>query len=108
MTTGQTTQDEEIPQFQRTPGRDIFGPLDDHLPEVRINADVKVDALRRANELGLDLTAFLRENLYASLYGPAHVASLYESRAARALGNARQGDTVELKVVDTMPRRAAA
>lgn len=102
-----TQDDIGLPAFARTPGRDIFGCLDDHLPEVRISAEVKLDAVRKANSMGLDLTAFLRENLYASLYGPAHVASLYEDRAKRALGNARQCDTVPLRVVE-MPQRDAA
>lgn len=98
--------DLDIPAFARTPGRDIFGKLDDNLPEVRIPHEVKRDAEQAASALGLDLTAYLRENLYASLYGPAHVASLYEDRARRALGNARQNTTVELRVVD--PMRGAA
>ena len=97
-TVGELIED-ETPQFMRTPGRDIFGKLDDNLPEVRIPHDVKRDAEQAAAALGLDLTAYLRENLYASLYGPAHVASLYEDRARRALGNARQKETVELRVV---------
>lgn len=104
----QGQQDDEIPAYARTPGRDIFGPLDDSLPEVRINADVKVDAMRAANAAGLDLTAYLRENLYASLYSPEHLGSLYEERAKRVLGNARQRTTVELSVVDSMPRKDAA
>ena len=74
----------------RTPGRDIFGPLDDNLPEVRVPAHVKVDAMQAAARLGLDLTTFLRENLYASLSGPEHVASLYQERSRRVLGNAGQ------------------
>lgn len=76
--------------FSRTAGRDIFGPLDDHLPEVRIPAEVKLDATRKAHALGLDLTAFLRLNLYASLYGVEHVTSLHREQLERALGNALQ------------------
>ena len=101
-----TDSDFNAPAHARTPGRDIFGPLDDSLPEIRINAEVKLDAMRAANALGLDLTAYLRENLYASLYSPEHLGSLYEARARRVLGNARQGGTVELKVVGD-PREAA-
>jgi len=82
----------------RTPGRDIFGPLDDHLPEVRIPAEVKLDATRAAHELGLDLTAYLRQNLYASLYGPEHVAMLHRRQLERVLGNARRADQVGLQV----------
>lgn len=74
----------------RTPGRDVFGPLDDHLPEVRIPADVKVDAMRAAAQQGLDLSAWLRELVYGSLYGPEHVAMLYQRRIQRVLGNAGQ------------------
>ena len=72
----------------RTPGRDIFGVLDDHLPEVRINADVKLDAMRVAARNGQDLTGWMRELLYAALYGPHGVAMFHQARAERALGNA--------------------
>lgn len=72
----------------RTAGRDIFGPLDDHLPEIRIPADVKVDAMRAAAALGLDLTAWMRELVYVSIYGPEHLARMHEERARRVLGNA--------------------
>lgn len=90
----------DAPTFSRTPGRDIFGPLDDHLPEVRIPADVKHEAMRAAAALGLDVTSWMRELVYASLYSPEHLASLYEARARRVLGNARQNATVELRVVN--------
>jgi len=92
LTTPEGTQDEDLAgvQFARTPGRDVFGPLDDHLPEIRIPAHVKVDAMRAANAAGLDVTAWMRELVYGSLYGPAHVAMLYEQRSRRVLGNAGQ------------------
>ena len=90
QTTGSADSDytgpDTSPLFARTPGRDIFGPLDDSLPEVRIPGEVKLDAMRKAASLGLDLTAYLRENLYASLYGPEHIASLYAERSRRVLG----------------------
>jgi hypothetical protein len=88
----------DAPMQARTAGRDIFGPLDDHLPEVRIPAEVKLEATRAAATAGLDLTTWLRELVYASVYGPEHLASLYEKRARRVLGNARR-DQVGLKVV---------
>lgn len=88
----------EQPMQARTPGRDIFGPLDDSLPEVRIPGDVKLDATRAAHALGLDLTAYLRQNLYASLYGPEHVARMHQRQLERVLGNARRTATVELPV----------
>lgn len=78
----------DSPMQARTPGRDIFGALDETLPEIRIPAEVKLDATRAAAALGLDLTAWLRENVYASLYGPEHLGSLYEARARRVRGNA--------------------
>lgn len=90
---------QDRPAFARTPGRDIFGKLDDKLPEVRIPAHVKVDAERAASELGLDLTAWHRELIYEALYGAEHLGSLYEDRARRVRGNARQRDTVGLPVV---------
>lgn len=78
----------DSPMQARTPGRDIFGKLDSSIPEVRVPHQVLLDAQARASELGLDLSAFLRENLYASLYSPEHLASLYRQRAERVLGNA--------------------
>lgn len=83
----------DSPMQARTPGRDIFGKLDSSIPEVRVPHQVLLDAQARAAELGLDLSAFLRENLYATLYSPSHVASLYEERSRRVLGNARRDDT---------------
>lgn len=80
----------EAAALARTAGRDIFGDLDDHVPEVRVPHHVKVDATKRAHELGLDITAFLRLNLYATLYGPDHVASLHKAQLERVLGNAGQ------------------
>lgn len=66
--------------FARTPGRDIFGKLDDRLPEVRIPFEVRQDAERAAHESGCgDLTTWMRELIYASLYA---------ERARRVLGNA--------------------
>lgn len=97
----------DTPAFARTPGRDIFGKLDDKLPEIRINGQVRLDAERRAHEDGLDLTAWLRELVCCELYGSAHMGSLYEERAARVHRNARQEATVELRVVD-MPQKDAA
>lgn len=74
----------------RTPGRDIFGPLDDHLPEIRIPADVRTDALRAAAKEGMDLTAWVRELVYGSLYGGEHIAMLHANRIRRVLGKAGQ------------------
>lgn len=74
----------------RTPGRDIFGPMDDSLPEVRIHSEVRMDALRAAAKEGLDLSAWIRELVYGSLYGPEHVATLHANRIRRVLGNAGQ------------------
>lgn len=76
--------------FSRKPGRDIFGPLDDKLPEIRVPAEVRLLATRAAHEQGIDLTAWMRELVYGTLFGAKHVASLYEDRIDRVLGNARQ------------------
>jgi hypothetical protein len=86
----------DAPMQARTPGRDIFGKLDDNLPEVRIPFEVKQEAERaaRAADCG-DLTTWLRELVYASLYGPEHIASLYAQRAKRVLGNARRSGNEE-------------
>jgi hypothetical protein len=93
----------DIPMLSRTPGRDIFGKLDDKLPEVRIPAHVRIDAERAASELGLDLTAWLRELVYESLYTAEHLGSLYEERAKRVRGNARHGDLQALPVREMGP-----
>lgn len=86
---------DDTPMYSRTPGRDIFGKLDDHLPEIRIPFEVKQDAERVAREDGCgDVTTWMRELVYARLYGPEHLGSLYESRARRVLGNAGQGKPV--------------
>lgn len=85
----------DSPMQARTPGRDIFGKLDDHLPEIRIPFEVKQDVERVAREDGCgDLTTWMRELVYARLYGPEHLGSLYELRARRVLGNAGQGKPV--------------
>jgi hypothetical protein len=91
----------ERPQFARTPGRDIFGNLDDHLPEVRINSDVRADAAKAAAKQGLDLSARIRELVYGSLYGPGHVATLHANRIRRVLGNAGHpvDEFIELRVL---------
>lgn len=83
------------PRHSRTPGRDIFGKLDDHLPEIRIPFEVKQDAERAAREDGCgDLTTWMRELVYGRLYGPDHVGSLYAARSRRVTGNAGQGKTL--------------
>jgi hypothetical protein len=87
------------PSFARTPGRDIFGSMDDTLPEIRIPSDVRMDAVRAAAKEGLDLSAWIRELVYGSLYGPEHVATLHANRIRRVLGNAGQREQVALQVV---------
>lgn len=94
----------DAPMYSRTPGRDIFGKLDSSIPEVRVPHQVLLDAQARAAELGLDLSAFLRENLYASLYGPEHLASLYELRSRRVLGKAGQAQQEGGAEVVGLPR----
>lgn len=74
----------------RTPGRDVLGKLDDHLPEIRVPYDVRQLVERAAREDGLDVTAWMRELVYARVLGPEHLASLYQQRAERVLGNVGQ------------------
>lgn len=74
----------------RTPGRDVMGKLDSSIPEVRVPHKARVDGEARAAELGLDLTAFIREIYYEAVYGAAHVARMYELRMLRASGKAGQ------------------
>ena len=94
---------EDIPVFSRTPGRDVLGKLDDRLPEIRVPYEVRQLVERAAHDDGLDLTAWLRELIYARVLGPSHLASLYQQRAERVLGNAVQvRDAVRLQVVDPM------
>lgn len=94
----------------RTATRDIFGGLDDHLPEIRVPAEVKVDAQRAAAALGLDVSGWMRELVYGSLYGPEHIAKLYEQRIERVLGNAKRDAAVEPGDAAALPRylRSAA
>ena len=95
---------DDTPLFSRTPTRDIFGPLDDSLPEVRINGDVKLDAVRAAHAAGLDLSGWIRERVCVALYGAEHIGNLYAARARRVQGNARQErPAITLPVVDSMP-----
>lgn len=91
--------EDEPPQFARTPGRDIFGKLDGSLPEIRVPFDVEEDARRAAAAEGMEVSSWLRELVYGSLYGVDHVATLHANRIRRVLGNAGQRDTVVLKVV---------
>lgn len=80
--------------FARTPGRNIFGKFDDKLPEIRVPFEVRQDVERVAHEDGLDVTSWLRELVFARLYGPDHVGSLYAERARRVLGNAGQSTQI--------------
>jgi hypothetical protein len=90
-----------LPQFSRAPGRDVLGKLDDRLPEIRVPYEVRELVERTAREDGLDVTAWMRELIYARVLGPKHLAMLYQQRAERVLGNAVQ-NTVALRVVDPM------
>jgi hypothetical protein len=82
----------------RTAGKDIFGDFDDEIPAIRIPVDVRMDAHRAAAKEGMTITAWARELIYGSLYGPEHVASLHANRIRRVLGNAGRGDQVALPV----------
>lgn len=83
---------EESPdlRFARTPGRDVFGKLDDRLPEIRVPFEIRQLAERAAHEEGVDLSTWMRDLFYARLLTPEHVARMYQQRAERALGNAVQ------------------
>lgn len=81
---------EELPSegdaFSRTGVTDIFGKLDDHLPEIRMNGDV-VDQMRRnARAIGMNLTEYARYKIYVGEYGFEHVNSLREKQLRRAMG----------------------
>jgi hypothetical protein len=84
------THEAELAAFSRTPGRDVLGKLDDRLPEIRVPYEVRQLVERVAREDGLDVTAWMRELIYARVLGPKHLASLYQQRAERVLGNAVQ------------------
>lgn len=72
----------------RTGVTDIFGKLDDNLPEIRMNGDV-VDQMRRnARAAGMNLTEYARYKIYVGEYGFDHVNSLREEQLRRAMGNA--------------------
>jgi hypothetical protein len=93
------TENETTPSFARNAARDLFGPLDDKLPEIRINGDVRLDAERAAHALGLDLSGWLRELVYGSLYSPEHLSGLYKQRFERVMGHARKNGAVSLRVI---------
>lgn len=78
------------PVHSRTPGRDVMGKLDSSIPEVRVPHKARTDGEAKAFELGMDLTAFIREIYYEAVYGAAHVARMYELRMLRASGKAGQ------------------
>jgi hypothetical protein len=90
MTTDTSDSAFDGPAKARTAGKDIFGDFDDEIPAIRIPADVRLDALRAAAKEGMNLTAWVRELVYGSLYGPEHVATLHANRIRRVLGNAGQ------------------
>lgn len=105
-----TPASDDTTMFSRTAGRDIFGDLDDKMPELRIPAQVMVDARRVAASLGMDLTNFRRLVLYVAVYGKEHIASLQRRQLDRVQGNVpAPADIVDPSVV-TLPgflRRSA-
>lgn len=96
MSNTQDNQDADLSfddaMSSRTPGRDVLGKLDSSIPEVRVPHQARVDGEARAAELGLDLTAFIREIYYEAVYGAEHIARMYEERMLRASGKAGQTD----------------
>jgi len=93
----------DAPMQARTPGRDVMGKLDSSIPEVRVPHQARIDGEARAAELGLDLTAFIREIYYEAVYGAKHVAMMYEQRMLRASGKAGQS-----RVVVSLPVKGEA
>lgn len=74
----------------RTPTSDVFGKLDDELPQVRINADALLEIKRKATANDMTLSEYVRTRLYVDVFGLEHVLSLHEQRIRRATGNAVQ------------------
>jgi hypothetical protein len=106
MTTG--TTELEVPQFSRTPTGDVFGKLDDEMAPIRINSDALLEIKRKATDNGMTLAEYVRMRLYVDVFGLEHVLMLPENRIRRATSNASQGEPMQLKVVDTMLKRASA
>lgn len=74
----------------RSPTSDLFGKLDDELPQVRINADALLAIKRKASAADMTLSEYIRTRLYVDVFGLDHVLSLHEERIRRATGNALQ------------------
>ena len=74
----------------RSAGSDIFGKLDDELPPVRINGDVRDTLKRKAASVGMNETEFLRNLVYVNVYGIDHVLSLQAERLKSTMLNAGQ------------------
>lgn len=81
---------DDITEFARSANSDIFGKLDAELPPVRVNADTLADVHRAAHDAGMNVTEWLRTQLYVTLYGVDHVLSLTEQRLRRVIGNGKQ------------------
>ena len=74
----------------RSAGSDLFGKVDDALPEVRVNGDVREAVRRKAASVGMNETEFLRNLVYVNLYGIDHVLSLQAERLKSTMVNAGQ------------------
>lgn len=74
----------------RNPTSDLFGKLDDELPQVRINSDALLEVKRKAAANDMTLSEYIRTRLYVDVFGLDHVLSLHEQRIRRATGNAVQ------------------
>jgi hypothetical protein len=91
------TPEDSISALARSAQSDIFGKLDDELPAMRINGDVKDILTRQAREAGMNLTEFVRTKVYVGVFGIEHIVSLHADRYRRAMGNA-----------ETLPRSEVA
>ena len=87
-TNEQPDTDADRPMFSRTGASDIFGKLDEELPPIRINGDALDAIKRKAREVGMNLSEYVRTRLYVDAFGVDHVTSLYEDRIRRVIGNA--------------------
>lgn len=74
----------------RSPTSDVFGKLDDELPQVRINSDALLEIKRKAASHDMTLSEYIRIRLYVDVFGLEHVLSLNENRIRRATGNVMQ------------------
>lgn len=84
------TDDPDDGAFARAAQSDVFGKLDDEIPPIRINGDVRIELRRLAAASQMNESEFVRNLCHVRVYGLEHVLRLQAERLQRAVGNAEQ------------------